>query len=186
MSEQRVALRTRLGISEDELLCIYTGQFTEAKSPATLAEAVELLVLGGVKARGLFVGNGPQRDALSRFSHSLVLDFMQNSELPVYYRAADVGVWPTQESTSMLDAAACGLPIVVNHTLQAIERIDGNGLTYRLGDPKSLADVLRRLLDKSLRESLGSAGASKMLDRYSWRDLARKRLADYEAAIASG
>ena len=27
-----------------------------------------------------------------------------------FFRAADIGVWPTQESTSMLDAAACALP----------------------------------------------------------------------------
>ena len=27
---------------------------------------------------------------------------------------AEIGIWPTQESTSQLDALACGLPIIIN------------------------------------------------------------------------
>ena len=55
--------------------------------------------------------------------------FIALSELPRFFRSADIGIWPTQEFMSMLDAAACGLPIVVNDTLKAVERIEGNGLT---------------------------------------------------------
>ena len=83
----------------------------------------------------------------------------------------------------MIDAAACGLPIVVNDQLRARERVDGNGLTYRSGDVADLAAVIRRFLDPSLRLSLGQAGARKMATTFSWDGIARRRLHDYEAAL---
>jgi len=181
---ERAATRAELGVGADEVAMIYTGQFTAGKDPLLLAAAVRRLRDDGRPVRALFIGNGPQADALRAAPGATVLPFMPNAALPRYYRAADVGVWPTQESTSMLDAAACGLPIVVNDTLQAVERIAGNGLTYRLGDVADLAAVLERLLDPALRATLGGVGATRMEREFSWRDLAARRLADYRAAVA--
>lgn len=175
--------RARLGIAEDELVCVYTGQFTDAKNPALLAQAVDKLAQRGVRIKALFIGNGPQAEQLRGYRSAIVLGFMQNRDLPEYYRAADIGVWPTQESTSMLDAAACGLPIVVNDTLQAVERIEGNGITYRLGDVDSLVQAIERLADASYRATLGATGARRMAGHFSWADLARRRLADFEASV---
>lgn len=175
--------RARLGIGEADVVCVYTGQFTEAKNPALLAQAVDKLDRKGVSIKGLFIGNGPQAEQLRGFRSAIVLGFMQNRELPEYYRAGDIGVWPTQESTSMLDAAACGLPIVVNDTLQAVERIDGNGITYRLGDVDSLVAAIERLLAPAQRTQLGDTGARRMSEHFSWADLARRRLADFEASL---
>ena len=86
----------------------------------------------------------------------------------------------------MLDAAACGLPVVVNDTLRATERIDGNGLTYELNDRSSLETVLARLLDPELRNRLGRVGATRMLEQFSWNALVRKRVADYRNALRNG
>jgi glycosyltransferase involved in cell wall biosynthesis len=83
----------------------------------------------------------------------------------------------------MLDAAACGLPIVVNNTLRAIERIDGNGLTYNLNDQASLERVLSTLLDPAARRRLGAVGARRMAEQFSWHALVQRRVADYRAAL---
>jgi glycosyltransferase involved in cell wall biosynthesis len=181
---ERDELRAELGIAHDDTLLIYTGQFTAGKNPLLLAHATARLRHAGGKVRALFIGNGPQADEIRAVPGSIVKAFMPNADLPRYYRAAEVGVWPTQESTSMLDAAACGLPIVVNHTLQAVERIDGNGLQYRLNDLSDLVAVLTRLQDPGLRTTLGRTGALRMEQQFSWRDLAARRLADYQAAVA--
>lgn len=181
--EQRRTVRAELGVSDDEIALIYTGQFTGAKNPLLLAQAIHRLRSAGLHVRGLFIGNGPQSDEIRGYQGCAVLGFMANKELPRFYRACDVGVWPTQESTSMLDAAACGLPIVVNDTLKAVERIEGNGLQYRLNDLDDLVRVLGRLVDSAeLREKLGGTGAQRMERLFSWRDLAARRLADFEAA----
>jgi glycosyltransferase involved in cell wall biosynthesis len=182
---RRNQIRAELGFAGGDLVCIYTGQFTDAKNPNVLARAIALLRAGGMPVRGLFIGNGTQSQDLANCDGCVVLPFKPHRELPAYYRAADVGVWPTQESMSMLDAAACGLPIVVNDTLLAKERVDGNGITYRLNDPADLAEKIRLLNDASYRHKLGDVGAERMTQLFSWNSIARRRLADYEAALAT-
>jgi glycosyltransferase involved in cell wall biosynthesis len=115
-------------------------------------------------------------------SGALVNPFVPYKDLPGWYRASDIGVWPTQESTSMLDAAASGIPIVVNSSLKATERIEGNGLTYNLNDIDDLSRVLLCLADLSMRQRLGRIGAQRMRTLFSWEAIAKRRLADYTAA----
>jgi glycosyltransferase involved in cell wall biosynthesis len=179
----RVARRRSIGVANDELLCIYTGRFTVDKGPLVLAQAVERLVDEGIPARALFIGHGPQGDEIAKCRGALVREFMPSSELPDWYRAADVGVWPRQESISMLDAAACGLPIVISDRVQARERVDGNGLTYVEESVPDMMHVLKQLADPALRDRLGRAGAQKILEQFSWMAIARQRVADYEAAL---
>jgi glycosyltransferase involved in cell wall biosynthesis len=179
----RSGLRGELGVSEQEVLFIYTGQFTDSKNPILLADAIQDMAGRGLPVRALFVGDGAQASGIAARKNTIVRPFMPNISLPRFYRAADVGVWPTQESTSMLDAAACGLPVVVNDTLRAVERIDGNGLQYRLNDVGDLVRVLSTLLDAPRRVQLGSRGAMRMEREFSWRDLATRRLVDYEASL---
>lgn len=181
--QHRVALRARLGVQPEEVLYVYTGQFTAAKNPLLLAEAVESMRSRGAKVKALFLGDGEQRAAIAAHPSSIALPFVPHKELVGYYRAADVGVWPTQESTSMLDAAACGLPVVVNNTLRATERIEGNGLTYELNDQAALERVLSTLLDSRLRRDLGDVGARRMAGQFSWAALVRRRIADYRTAL---
>jgi len=182
---RRAQLRGELGFAEDEIVCIYTGQFTNAKNPLVLARAVVTLRAAGARVRGLFIGAGPQSEALAACEGCAVLPFRPHRELPDYYRACDIGVWPTQESMSMLDAAACGLPIIVNDTLLATERIDGNGMTYRLNDAADLADKIRLLSEPEQRRRLGGIGSRRMRALFSWDSIAQRRLADYQASLAA-
>jgi glycosyltransferase involved in cell wall biosynthesis len=84
---------------------------------------------------------------------------------------------------SMLVAAACGLPLIVNDTMQAVERIEGNGISHRLSDLDDLVRALRDLNDPVVRAKLGQIGAERMRERFSWSALARRRLRDYEEAL---
>jgi glycosyltransferase involved in cell wall biosynthesis len=182
---RRAQLRAELGFAESDVVCIYTGQFSDAKNPKVLARAITMLRAGGARVRGLFIGNGTQNRDLGECDGCVVLPFRPHRELPAYYRASEIGVWPTQESMSMLDAAACGLPIIVNDTLLAKERIDGNGLTYRLNDAADLAETIKSLADPATRRELGEVGASRMIRLFSWVNIAKARLADYESASRS-
>ena len=182
--QARGPLRKRLGFANSDVLCIYTGRFDENKNPALLAEAVSRLTRAGAPFRGLFVGNGVQGRAISSCAGCKTHPFIPFSNLGDFYRAADIGVWPAQESMSMLDAAACGLPIVVNDTMSAPERIDGNGFAYRLNDPDDLIDTLLKLQEQATRLRLGSCGAQKIARNFSWELIAKKRLRDYETSLS--
>jgi glycosyltransferase involved in cell wall biosynthesis len=181
--EQRGLLRESLGIAASDILCIYTGRFSEDKNPLLLAKAVERLAVNGERYRGLFVGNGIQAKSISACRGCVVHPFVPVKELRGFYCASDIGVWPTQESTSMLDAAACGLPIVANSSMSATERLDGNGVIYKLNDLDDLTRALLTLREERVRRKLGKVGAHKMSQTFSWTSIAKQRVQDYEAVL---
>jgi glycosyltransferase involved in cell wall biosynthesis len=147
-----------------------------------LAKAIDLLRRRGLPYVGLFVGNGPQGEEIAQYPACTVTPFMKHLRLADFYRAADIGVWPAHDSMSMLDAGACGLPIVVSERLAAVERYQGNGLTYREPDAESLASVLASLLQEEVRRELGDCGAQKVRERFSWLANAKARLEYYGEA----
>ena len=85
----------------------------------------------------------------------------------------------------MLDAAACGLPIVANDTITAYERLESNGMTYRLNDEADLVRALLTLRDARTRRALGDCGARKMAREFSWESVAQRRLRDYQIALGA-
>lgn len=187
LREARSRLRQQLGFGESDIVCIYTGRFTkEDKNPLCLAQAIAGLVAQGESFRGLFVGDGPQEDAIRTCPGCVVRPFVPFRELPALFRAADIGVWPKGASMSMLDASACGLAIIVSDREQAVvERVQGNGATYNENDPGDLMCTLQTLRDAGRRNQLGGIGAAKILREHSWLSVARRRLEDYEAALRS-
>ncbi len=180
----RARLRRSLDIADDRIVCVYSGRFSAQKDPLCLARAIGELASQGAPYAGLFVGDGPQRHQILRQAGCRVVPFVPFTELGAYYRAADIGVWPRQESTSMLDASATGLPIVISDRVQAPERIEGTGLTYREDDIGDLARALSRLADPDLRRSLGRTGAERIARDHSWDSIARRRLLDYQASLS--
>jgi glycosyltransferase involved in cell wall biosynthesis len=172
-------VRGKYGCRETDILCIYSGRFVENKNPLCLAQAVDHLYKLGKPYKALFIGNGPQKAEILSNRSCFVIDFQPFSELGEFYRVADIGVWPREESTSVLDASACGLPIVVSNRVQAIERIEGNGMVYSEGDYLSLAEVLLKLENKEVRETLGKLGKEKIENKYTWGIIAKNRIRDY-------
>jgi glycosyltransferase involved in cell wall biosynthesis len=181
----RAARRARLGFRENEIVCIYTGRFSGEKNPLLLGRAVAELRRQGEPYAGLFIGNGEQGEEIRKCEGCATHPFVKVEELGALYRSADIGVWPAQESLSMLDAAACGLPVVANDTMTARERLDGNGVRYRLNDQGDLARALLGLRDAQKRRAMGERGARRMAEQFSWESIARRRIEDYEAALRS-
>lgn len=182
---RRTAIRTELGFSDSDIGCIYTGKFVDEKDPACLARAIDKLANQGEPFKGVFIGQGPQTETIRACAGCQVLPLMPHDKLGDYYRACEIGVWPTQESMSMLDAAGCGLPIVISDRVFATERVDGNGLVYLQGDPDDLALKLHRLKHADVRQQLGSNGAQKIKEKFTWRIVAEQRLHDYEEALGN-
>ena len=187
LQEARQDLRRQLGFTPADIVCIYTGRLTEDKGPLVLAKAVSSLITQGYPFRGLFVGNGQKTDleAIQKHPGCIVHSFVPVQELAQFYRAADIGVWPMQESTSQLDAAACGLPIILSDKVKVQERVDGNGLLYKEGNTDHLAQQIRKFSDANTRNEMGELGAKRIKDHFSWRRIAEERLRDYECSLGS-
>jgi glycosyltransferase involved in cell wall biosynthesis len=178
----RIAIRRELKFADSDVVCIYTGKMTEAKNPLLLARAIERMRAEGRSFVGLFIGDGAQRVRVAQSKACTVMDFMDFIKLGPYYRACDIAVWPTSESTSMLDAAACGLPIIVSDRIYQ-DHVTGNGMAYRMNDLDSLCDALRQLDRPEQRQVLGAMGARKMREQFTWEIAARRRFEDFNAAM---
>jgi glycosyltransferase involved in cell wall biosynthesis len=85
----------------------------------------------------------------------------------------------------MLDAAACGVPIIVSNMVRAVERVRGNGLQYEQGNYEDLVNKILELAgNKSIRRKLGDAGAAKIRAAFSWQIMASRKLNDYYASLS--
>jgi len=184
-ADARRRTRAGLGFGETDLVCIYTGKLTPEKNVVLLAEAVARLAERGLPIRLLCVGAGPEWKVLESMPRVDMLEFRPYTELGALYRAADIAVWPTNESTSMLDAAACGLPIIVSDGVVYRDHVEGNGLIYRMNDREDLERRLEQLGDSRLRAELGAAGARKMRDKFSWIAQARRRLVAFQSSVGA-
>lgn len=185
--EERRSYREKSGFKMEDIVCVYTGRFTSDKNPGCLAEAINRLQNEGhIHNKALFVGNGTPDDVafIQSMKGCIVHPFVKVNELSPYYRLADIGVWPKQESTSQLDAMACGLPIIVSDKVGVKERVDGNGLFYEENNSKDLAEKILQLNDSFMRKHLGERGLKKIQNQYSWEAIAKKRIKDYREALS--
>jgi glycosyltransferase involved in cell wall biosynthesis len=177
-------LRRQLGFSDDDIVCVYSGRFSRDKNPLLLARAIDVLCGRDGRFKGLFIGEGVQRAEIMTCRNTMVISFMKHRSLAEHYRAADIAVWPTQESMSMLDAASSGIPIVVSDAIGEVDRVRGNGRMYQEGDVESLADALVGLASREERYGLGVVGRRKILNGFNWKSYARAVEADYHDALA--
>lgn len=183
--QKRSEFRKKLGFSDTDIVCIYTGRFDTGKNPLCLGQAIGKLVERGEPFRGLFIGNGTQSyiEDIKACSGCVVHPFVHVRELPAFYQASDIGVWPRQESTSQLDAAACGLPLILSNRVKVRERIEGSGLAYEEDNAEDLAIKLLILKDSTMRSRMGACGTDKMRKLFSWDNIAKQYIEDYTTAL---
>lgn len=187
---RRARARQELGIALDEVVFIYVGKVIPDKGVHFLVEALQQLVreCPDKGVRILVVGGGP-----AEYRAQMVLalrkanlegafvwaGLVPNAELPRYYSAADIGVWPCEVTITQLEAMACALPIIVGNSPAAIERVSwSNGLTHKEGDAGDLCRVMSLLLaDEPLRLEMGRRGRAAAESAFSWRSIAARFIA---------
>ena len=85
----------------------------------------------------------------------------------------------------MLDAAACGLPLIVSADIGENERVAGNGRVYRENDAADLGRAIQSLASAEERATLSAVGRKKMREHFSWTKIAQSIVADYAQAVGS-
>jgi len=140
--------------------------------------------------RFVFVGDGPQRGAISaeiraRGLDDVVLMAGEREDAAALCRAFDVFAAPSlQEGLPLapMEAMASGVPVVASDAGGLPEVIeDGrDGVIVPRADPESLASAITRLLgEPGLRERLGAAGRERM-EAFDIRDAVRRIEAVYD------
>lgn len=175
----------------------YVGRLVEEKG---LMDAIEALPLCRPEVNLLFVGDGPFRSALEARAGTLGISsrvrFIAGrplSELPPLMNAMDVLLlpsrttarWKEQFGRVIIEAHACGTPVIGSDSGGIPEVVGDGGLIVREGSPRALADAIDRLAcSPDLRKSKGVAGRKTVETKYTWKRVA-EQMADIYRRVAA-
>lgn len=113
--------------------------------------------------------------------------FIPRDELPLWYNAADLFVYPSlYEGFGLppLEAMACGTPVVTSNTSSLPEVVGDSGLLVDPTNAEEIALAMERLLrDSTLRDELTSKGL-KRARAFTWHRTARETVEVYDRALA--
>ncbi len=173
----RMATRSRLGLSG--ITFVYVGRLWKGKGLTVLLDAFHIMQQTFEDPTSLLVvGDGPEENSLRKKCEELGLrnvvfvGFKHKQEIPAYYAASDVFVFPTLGDPYGLvvnEAMACGLPVISSDAAGEIrERIEHgiSGYIVPAGDPESLANKMTEFAsDDTLRQEMGRSAREVVIGR---------------------
>jgi glycosyltransferase involved in cell wall biosynthesis len=186
----RQVVRHKLGIDRPYIL--HVGDLHPRKNQIGLIQAFRELLAAHPHLPHMLVLAGKQTwfapKVLDQVRKSglqeriLLPGFVDDDFLPALYNAADLFAFPSFYEgfgLPVVEAMACGRPIVCSSATALPEVVDGAGLFF---DPHSVGDQTRALRDILLDPELSARMERKSLQRaafYDWRETARKTLEVY-------
>jgi glycosyltransferase involved in cell wall biosynthesis len=171
--------RRKLGIESGDRLVLYTGRFLAEKGITYLMEAIEEIAEKRKNISFLLVGGGFDEQMVSAWlakaktkDKVITIPYLEYEKMPYAYLAADVLVQPSLAeglSRSVLEAMACGLPIVATNVGGNPELVsDGNGVLVEPRSSEGIGRALEEVLgDDGRRTSMGRESRRRAVSEFS-------------------
>lgn len=161
-------------IADDTLRLVHVGRLSREKSPhLAVATAVELHRRGVPVSMDVY-GQGPHLDELVETAGDAPVRFhghvADRDELARRIAAADISLSVCPGETfglAVLEALACGTPVVTASTGGAGELIDASSGDWGAPDPVSLADAVLRVASRDVTTRRQAARARA--ERFPWQ-----------------
>lgn len=171
----------------EKLTLISTGRLIERKGYQFLIDALK----GMVGIRLWLIGGGNRRVQLEEqaVANGVDVQFLgekAHSEIGGYLQKADIFVLPSLNegmSNSILEAMACGLPIIATNVGGSEELIKGNGFVVEKGSVKELKEVLQNYLTRNNLIIEQGKVSLEIVQSMNWTIIAEKYLKIYENSI---
>lgn len=192
----RAACKQSIGVSG--FVAGYVGRMVEDKG---LMDIVDALATAPQSVNFIFVGSGPFQTTLERRVAELALSERVRfippramKELPGIMNALDVlllvsrttATWKEQFGRVIIEAHACGTPVIGSDSGAIPEVIDQGGIVIGERQPLAIAAAMQRLVeDPSLGPKLGEEGRRQVKERYTWKRVA-ERMGDIYAKMSEG
>jgi glycosyltransferase involved in cell wall biosynthesis len=170
----------------------YAGRLVSEKGVDLLIKAVAALpgawrlVLGG---------SGPERERLKRLVGELGIGDrvsfdgpIPSTQMPAYYNQLDALVFPSRTRSNwkeqfgrgLIEAMACGVPVVGSNSGEIPNVIGDAGLIFQEDDVAGLRSCLLKLQQQpELRRELGHRGRQRVLERYTQAQIAAQTVQVY-------
>ena len=191
---KRDVSRQSFSYAEHDLVLLLIGNDWKKKGLDTLLKAIALLP--DLPLCLLVVGSDDPtfyRPLVDRHGLQNRTRFEKpSSDVLSFYAAADLYVGPSLEDAfnlPILEAMACGLPVIASANAGASEMIRDGETGFVLRDPQDhleLASLVRRIQTESpLRLSIGAAASRYVVTNCSWDDNAEKTRQLLESTLTS-
>lgn len=175
---------------------LWVGRFVSGKGVEYLIEAFSQVQKKIPGTHLILVGEGPEKLTIEDIIRKLhlqslvtIIDYLENEELPEMYKNSDIFVLPSLMEgvpRTVLEAMACGIPVVTTNLSHLVGIIDGAGLVVPPKNPALLSNAILTILEnESLAEKMGQRGRTKIEQEYSWEDTVKKTFELYESVIDS-
>jgi glycosyltransferase involved in cell wall biosynthesis len=110
-------------------------------------------------------------------SRVIFAGFVKKENVRDYFSAADIGVWPGNNSVSIMEAMACRLPIIMAGMQLSHLATYNNGLKFPAHDKEKLKIALDKVInDKKLRLRMADNSFSAIKKDYSYDAIAKQFL----------
>jgi glycosyltransferase involved in cell wall biosynthesis len=186
--------------ARDQFTIAFVGRLVPEKGLDTLIDAVELLTRSALPlpVQLLIIGDGPHRSDIARYATRLGDAVQFTAALPPAQIAPQLRqinalvlpsrttpVWKEQFGRVLIEAMACGVPVVGSNSGAIPEVIGDAGLIFPEGDANALADCLRGLIASTeLREELRQRGLARVQAHYTQERIAQQSLEFYRQVLA--
>jgi len=191
----REEVKRRYGIKPNERIVLFIGRLVPQKGVDTLIKAVPLIIQRHRDIKILIAGDGWSRTYLEELAKSMglgdhvrFLGFISDWELADLMVAADVLVIPSVYEPFgivALEGMAAGTPVVATNIggLSEIIEHDRTGVLVYPRNPESIAWGVNRVLsDRKYADWLVRNARKKVLEAYSWEEIAKRTVEVYESA----
>jgi glycosyltransferase involved in cell wall biosynthesis len=189
--------RQILGLKNDLLYTLFVGRLSPSKGLGVLIDAFADIAKKNPRVNLILIGPSTVEEKMyyQKKIKSLELEkrvqiagFFPSRILALYYNAADIFVFPSLSESfgvSLIEAMACGLPVVASYTGVApnVIRNGENGFLINPGNKEELIDRITLLLDNDgLRSEFGKKGRQTTIE-YDWKNVGKKLTKIYKEII---
>lgn len=174
----------------------FAGRLVPEKGVELLLEAVSALP----QAHVVIAGSGGQEAALRAQARTLGLESrvtfetsLSSAAMPAFYNRLDALVlpsrtlpnWKEQFGRVLIEAMACGVPVVGSSSGEIPNVIGQAGLVFPEGDVDALRAALRSVAeDMALRRTLSEAGLQRVQEHYRMQSIASATAQVYRRILA--
>lgn len=174
LKQRRLAYRQQWHIPAETTVYLFVGSGFQRKGLEQTIEAFARLPQGHLAVVGYDKNEKYYRDLAKRLDvENRVLFFGSQGDVKPFYALADAFVLPTLYdpfSNAVLEAMACGLPVITSAKSGAAEILtEGvSGFVCDALDVEKIADAMLQLNDPDLAITMGFA-ARNLAERHDWR-----------------
>jgi glycosyltransferase involved in cell wall biosynthesis len=170
-----------------EIVLLSVGRLHPQKSPIRVLEILRAIRLnGGLPARALIIGDGPEKARLEQYTREHQLNsevkftgWLDRSEVALAYRSATFLVQLSSYegmSNVVLEALASGLPVVASRIPGNVDLVldQGNGLLFSSNESCEMiaAEIVRLWKSPARWQRMSNSARISVTAKYDWQIIA--------------